>query len=78
MANRTAVMATLAIRRVGLSRFKVAILSICQIKRAQPVKRQLANELRIDVVGRGKVQSSVHGAATSIRVEPSRTGEGTA
>ena len=31
MANRITVMATLAITRVGLSRFKVAILSISQI-----------------------------------------------
>ena len=45
MANRIAVMATLAIRRVGLSRFKVAILSIYQIIRAQPVKRQPPNGL---------------------------------
>ena len=55
MANRIAVMATLAIRRVGLSRFKVAVLSICQIKRARPVKLQPPNDLRIDVVEREEV-----------------------
>jgi len=55
MANRIAVMATLAIRRVGLSRFKVAVLSICQIKRARPVKLQPPNDLRNDVAEREEV-----------------------
>lgn len=72
MANRIAVVATLAIRRVGLSRFKVAVLSIFQIKRAQPVMLQPPNDLMIDIAEREKVKTSVRCAATSIRVEQSR------